>query len=84
MAALKGHIAVIAPGYAQGVVNPGDLGAHVFRSTGQWTSYFGDDVTAVLRLTGHRSAADAARLAVRKVLKFGGQVRRLTTRRSFR
>ena len=84
MAALKGHIAVIAPGYAQGVVNPSDLGAHVFSGTGQWTSYFDENVTDVLRLTGHTPVFDVARLVVQKVLKFGGQVRRVMTRRRFR
>ena len=84
MCALPGHIAVIAPGYAQGVVSPSDLGAHVFSGAGKWTSYFNDDVTTVLRLSGHNSLADAACLVVQKVVKLGRQVRRLMTPRRLR
>lgn len=46
MAALDGHIALIAPAFARGPIDPEDLGAHLFHA-GCWTSYFGGDVATV-------------------------------------
>jgi proteasome lid subunit RPN8/RPN11 len=47
MTALPGHIAFIAPNFAQGPIRPEHLGAHRFDGT-TWTSYFGDNVTDVI------------------------------------
>jgi hypothetical protein len=60
MSALPGHIALIAPGFAQGDVTANDLGVHVYTG-GQWTSYYGSEVDAVLRITGGASLHRAQR-----------------------
>lgn len=56
MAALDGHVALIAPNYAEGPIGLEDLGAHVFHPDG-WTSYLGPYVATVLTLipTTHQS-----------------------------
>lgn len=51
MIALPGHIALIAPRYAQGAIGVRDLGAHVLGAGGRWTSCYGDDVATVVHLT---------------------------------
>jgi hypothetical protein len=51
MIALPGHIALIAPHYAQGAIGVRDLGAHVLGVAGRWTSFYGDDVATVVHLT---------------------------------
>ncbi|HUZ56019.1 MAG TPA: hypothetical protein VMU94_26275 [Streptosporangiaceae bacterium] len=64
MVALPGHVALIAPSFAQGPVAISDLGAHVYQGNGQWTSRFGPDVARVLRLTETPAATPLrARLA---------------------
>ena len=75
MAALDGHIALIAPNYAIGAITPAELGAHVFHPAG-WTSYFGADVAAVLRVSGHPGTAA---LAFRRLRATAAQVRRVIT-----
>ena len=65
MAAIEGHVALIAPNYARGPITIEDLGAHVFHHDG-WTSHFGRDVTMILTLTtratiGRRLLAVAAK-----------------------
>jgi hypothetical protein len=52
MAVLTGHIALISPNYGQGDVTANALGAHVFHGSGAWTSYYGNEVKCVFRLTG--------------------------------
>jgi hypothetical protein len=61
MSALPGHIALIAPRFAQSNVAVTDLGAHVYAGRGQWTSYFEDDIHAVLRITGRTLVHRAVR-----------------------
>lgn len=60
MVALPGHIALIVPTFALGQIDLEDLGVHVFNGPGQWTSYFGTDITAVLRITAPASGRTAA------------------------
>jgi hypothetical protein len=55
MAAVRGHIAIIAPNYAYGQIKLSDLGVHVFNAPG-WTSYFDDDVEKVITITGSSGA----------------------------
>ncbi|WP_328855386.1 hypothetical protein OHB01_12630 [Microbispora hainanensis] len=50
MIALPGHVAIIAPRFAQGVIEPTDLGVHVFAGAGNWTSSYGHAVTEVVSL----------------------------------
>ncbi len=67
MVALPGHIALIAPRYAQGLIEIRDLGAHHYHGDGQWTSSYGNDVASILRLTEKQArparAADPLRHA---------------------
>lgn len=62
MAALPGHVALIAPNYGQGDPTTNALGVHVFDGTGAWTSYYGGEVDHVFRATGFTT--------VRRVLRF--------------
>lgn len=73
MVALPGHVALIAPHYAQGVADARELGVHVYQGNRQWTSYFGSDTLAVLRIT-RSPALSAALLCARR------WARRLTRR----
>jgi hypothetical protein len=51
MAALPGHIALIAPRYASGVTSPADLGVHILQPGGKWQSAYARDAARVVRLT---------------------------------
>lgn len=51
MVALKGHIALIVPRFAEGNPRPRDLGFYVYQGNHQWASYSGSDVGRLLRLT---------------------------------
>ena len=44
MIARQGHMAIIIPRFAQGIVRPVDLGVHNYCGSHQWSSVFGDDV----------------------------------------
>lgn len=48
MLAIPGHIALIAPHFAGGVVTPNDVSFNVYRGGGQWLSFFGHDAAALL------------------------------------
>ncbi|WP_322769324.1 hypothetical protein [Frankia sp. Cr1] len=52
MSALPGHIAFIAPRFAQGDVQVNDLGVHVHTGSCEWRSYYTEDVHTILRITG--------------------------------
>lgn len=79
MAALDGHVALIAPNYARGPITLDTLGAHVYRHNG-WTSYFGAEVATVFTLmTSPVAPSWMARLRASAV-----SIRRLLTRRSAR
>lgn len=55
MLAFAGHIALIAPRYAQGTPPPRTLGAHRYLGRGKWKSYFGAEVDhALLVCSGFR------------------------------
>lgn len=49
--ALKGHIAIIVPRFAQGNVRLQDLGMYVYEGNHTWAAYSGFDVGRLLRLT---------------------------------
>jgi hypothetical protein len=48
MVALKGHIALIVPRFAQGTIRPDDLGFYVYQGNHVWVSHSGGDVSSVL------------------------------------
>jgi hypothetical protein len=50
MAAVRGHVAIIAPNFGRGPIGLRDLGVHVFTAPG-WTSHFGDEVLDVITLS---------------------------------
>lgn len=52
MIALDGHVALIAPRFAVGVANAEVLGVHV-RESGRWTSFFGPQAAALVRIRKH-------------------------------
>lgn len=81
MAALPGHVALIVPWFAQGVVKAGDLGAHHYQGDGQWTSRYDMGVDDVLRVTtAAAQAAGAARL-LRRAADLLRRARKLITPR---
>jgi proteasome lid subunit RPN8/RPN11 len=53
MIALDGHVALIAPRFATGVTDAGALGVHV-RENGGWSSFFGPQSGALVRIRKHR------------------------------
>lgn len=68
MAAVRGHIAIIAPNYGYGKIQLSDLGVHIFNAPG-WTSYYDEDVEVLITVTGSNLASRAlARL--RAVVQF--------------
>ncbi|BBZ58168.1 hypothetical protein [Mycolicibacterium phocaicum] len=56
MVAKSGHVALIAPNYGRGRIALEDIGAHVFEGPG-WTSFFGDQVSTVVSVTGLTATA---------------------------
>lgn len=51
MIALAGHVALIVPNFAQGVVQPSDLSVNVYLGGGAWQSYFERDAAALIKLS---------------------------------
>ena len=51
MVALKGHIALIVPRFAQGSVRLQDMGMYVYEGNHTWAAYSGSDIGCLLRLT---------------------------------
>ena len=51
MIAARGHVGVIAPNFAQGVITPKDVGVHLYLGSDGWHSYFGADAEQRLRVT---------------------------------
>jgi proteasome lid subunit RPN8/RPN11 len=49
MLALSGHIALIAPRFARGMVKPADVSFNVYAGGGQWKSYFGADAALFIK-----------------------------------
>ncbi len=69
MTAIPGHIAVIAPHFAQNRFKPKDCGVHRFRGASEWDSFYGNAAAEQLRLTGMptlRDVLDAVRASLRK------------------
>jgi hypothetical protein len=50
MAAVRGHVAIIAPNFGRGPIGLRDLGVHVFTAPG-WTSHFREQVGDVITLS---------------------------------
>ena len=48
MISIPGHIALIVPSYAQGVVSAGDVGVYVYRGRHRWTAHRGRSAAGVL------------------------------------
>lgn len=48
MVARVGHVAVIVPNLAAGVIRPADVGVYLYRGEDGWTSSFGRDAKALL------------------------------------
>jgi len=46
-----GHIALIAPDFAQGRIRPADLGVHLYLGAHRWESAFSHDATQLVRRT---------------------------------
>jgi proteasome lid subunit RPN8/RPN11 len=45
-----GHLALIVPNYAQGVVKPHAISVNIYQGNKQWISHFGRDAEALIRL----------------------------------
>ena len=84
MVALPGHIALLAPRYAEEPVNVSDLGVHVFQGAGRWTSYSGGDVDRVLQVTEAPGAAGMTGTLRRRARDLGRRLRRLLVPGRFR
>lgn len=52
MIAMRGHVGVIAPNFAQGVITPKDVGVHLYLGSDGWRSYFGADAEQRLKVSG--------------------------------
>lgn len=51
MISLAGHVALIVPNFAQGVVQPSDVSVNVYLGDGAWQSYFQRDAAALIKLS---------------------------------
>lgn len=51
MIAMRGHVGVIVPNFAQGVIAPKDVGVHLYLARG-WQSHFGADAEQRLKMVG--------------------------------
>lgn len=51
MVAVRGHVALIVPRFAQGNIHLRELGMYVYEGSHMWTAYSGSDVGRLLRLT---------------------------------
>lgn len=68
MTAIAGHLAIIAPHFAQTRFMPKNCGVHRFRGAGQWDSFYGKAAAHQVRLTGlpgMRDILDAVRASLR-------------------
>jgi len=50
MVAVKGHVALIVPRFAQGNIRLQDLGMYIYQGNHMWATYSGADVGRLLRL----------------------------------
>lgn len=51
MISLAGHVALIVPNFAQGVVQPSDVSVNVYLGGGAWQSYFERDAAALIKVS---------------------------------
>jgi proteasome lid subunit RPN8/RPN11 len=51
MISLAGHVALIVPNFAHGVVQPSDISVNVYLGGGAWQSYFQRDAAALIKLS---------------------------------
>ncbi|GAB3039693.1 hypothetical protein GCM10027052_20070 [Parafrigoribacterium mesophilum] len=58
MTAITGHLAIIAPDFAQHRFRPGDCGIHRYVGAGAWESAFATDADRLVRLTGAPAFTD--------------------------
>ncbi|WNO03997.1 Mov34/MPN/PAD-1 family protein [Rhodoferax mekongensis] len=49
---IAGHVALIVPNFAKGLVVPSSLGFHEFQGQGEWRSWFRGEAAALLNITG--------------------------------
>lgn len=56
MVAIKGHIALIVPRFAQGNIRLQDLGMYTYKGNHTWTAHSGSDIGRLLRLTENGDA----------------------------
>ncbi|MEO3810789.1 hypothetical protein ABGB17_17455 [Sphaerisporangium sp. B11E5] len=71
MIAIPGHVAIIAPRFAQGVISPVDLGVHVFTGAGNWTSSYGHAVNDVLSIEPVRNGSFSPIRIIRRLFSKG-------------
>lgn len=50
MVALTGHIALIVPRFAQGVIRLEDIGIHQYEGSHKWKSHFGELVSQIVQM----------------------------------
>jgi proteasome lid subunit RPN8/RPN11 len=48
---ISGHVALIVPNFATGLVRPEDLGVHEFQGKGCWKSWFDTEAASKLKFT---------------------------------
>jgi len=48
MIAIRGHIALIAPRFARGMITSADVSFNVYCGAGVWLSFHGDDAAALI------------------------------------
>jgi proteasome lid subunit RPN8/RPN11 len=48
MIAIRGHVALIAPRFARGMITPADVSFNVYCGAGAWVSFHGDDAAALI------------------------------------
>ncbi len=50
MVSIAGHMALIVPGFAMGEVTPADVSVNVYRGSHKWSSHFGSQAAALIKL----------------------------------
>ncbi|MGH3302825.1 MAG: hypothetical protein ACRDOK_14300 [Streptosporangiaceae bacterium] len=84
MVALPGHVAIIAPHFAQRAVQLTDLGVHHYQGNGQWTARYRSDVETVLRVAVSRSEPRRLARALRRITALARRVLHLLSLRRHR
>ncbi|MBF8184929.1 hypothetical protein ITP53_04075 [Nonomuraea sp. K274] len=76
MVALPGHIAIIAPRFAQDPITISELGVHVFGGRGHWTSHFGDDVADILHVHASHHTVSKTAATFAALRRWGARLKR--------